>query len=109
MSGMEPLPAGARTPPRPPRPPAPPTTDSFGRRPSGPPQPPAWDLPRQWILWRTTDFIRSAVAELRKVVWPSRRSVAYNSALLLIAVATATVIIAAFDLTLGQAFTSFVR
>ena len=67
LTVVEPLPSGARTPPRPPRPPAPPTTgEPFGPRPlpsvAGPPDRP----------WTLAQFIREARAELRKTAWPAR-------------------------------------
>jgi preprotein translocase SecE subunit len=93
---MEPMPAGARVPPRPPRPPAPPTTDDLPR-PSRVPR----SQPRVGLV----DFVRQVLAELRKVTWPPVPSVVQISMVVLAVVVMLTAAVGLFDLAAGTGLT----
>lgn len=92
---MEPLPAGARTPPAPPRPPAPPTTGWLDRPGGSAPRPPT----RRAGVW---EFLRQCLGELRKVDWSSRQARAHNSILVFLVLTVLVLLLGAMQLTTGM-------
>jgi preprotein translocase SecE subunit len=99
---VQPLPAGAGNPPGPPRPPAPPITGG----------PPSWDddawrqghvVSRPAVATRAFDYLSEVRGELRKVAWPTRSEVIYNSALVLLCVVLIVAAIAGLDGAVGRA------
>jgi preprotein translocase SecE subunit len=100
---VEPLPAGARTPPRPPKPPAPPTTGWAGQ--------PSWSQARPVVIERHSalDFLRESISEMRRVVWPSRTTTIFNTRVVLTALCAVGVGIAAVNLATGDALGSLIH
>jgi len=52
---------------------------------------------------RTTTYVRQVVAELRKVIWPTRRELTTYTTVVLVFVAIMGVIVAIFDFAFGKA------
>jgi preprotein translocase SecE subunit len=100
---VEPLPAGARTPPRPPRPPAPSTTRWAGQ--------PSWGQARPVVIERTSalDFFRETISEMRRVVWPSRPTTIFNARTVLAVLFAVGVGIASVSLATGDALGSLIH
>jgi preprotein translocase subunit SecE len=101
--GVEPLPAGARTPPRPPRPPAPPTTGWGGQ--------PSWNYRGSVVHRRSRGlaFLRESIAETRSVAWPSRSVTLFNARTISVALLAVGFGIAAVNLATGDAVGSLVH
>lgn len=100
---VDPLPAGARTPPRPPKPPAPPTSGWAGQ--------PSWGQARPVVIERTSalDFFRETISEMRRVVWPGRPTTIFNARTVLAVLFAVGVGIASVSLATGDALGSLIH
>ena len=58
---------------------------------------------RQGPVRRLTTFVRQVVAELRKVIWPTRNELVTYTSVVLVFVAIMVTLVAAFDFAFPQA------
>jgi preprotein translocase subunit SecE len=58
---------------------------------------------RPGLVSRTTTYVRQVAAELRKVIWPTRRELTTYTTVVIVFVAIMGVIVAVFDFAFGKA------
>ena len=64
-----------------------------------PPRPPAWVAPRVTVA----EYLRQCLSEFRKIVWPNRRAVRRNAAVMLLIVIVLIAGLGTLELAVGGA------